>query len=66
MENCHFGYQKISFKKKPELATAAVHGLCFFYGGGMGGISSNFDLKNMISTYKGFSMEKMAQVRQIF
>jgi hypothetical protein len=64
MENCHFGYKRISLKKKTELATAAVHGLCFFEGGG-GGISSNFDLKNMISTYKGFSMEKMAQVRQI-
>jgi hypothetical protein len=31
-----------------------------------GGILPNFDLKNMISNlYKGFSMEKMAQIRQI-
>jgi hypothetical protein len=42
--NCHFGYKKISLKKKTELATAAEHGLCFFEGGEVGGISSNFDL----------------------
>jgi hypothetical protein len=38
MENCHFGYKNISLKKKPELATAAVHGLCFFKGGEVGGL----------------------------
>jgi hypothetical protein len=31
-----------------------------------GGISPNFDLKNMISTYsKDFSWKKMTQIRQI-
>jgi hypothetical protein len=34
MENCRFGYKNISLKKKTELATAAVHGLLSFEGGG--------------------------------
>jgi hypothetical protein len=37
VENCHFGYKRISLKKTTELATAAVHGLCFFEGGEVGG-----------------------------